>query len=226
MLNSIITQSQLIFHSQQNILPAPAPQKQEPQPQSDIENVVNIPQTQREQQQEHLNIKPIETAQLASILNNDVNNANNLNPRHSNNPDEDRTAIEASLQDPSTLPTLNGVTIEEFLGRIDLKHLPQKQHFHGPNNERQEAVVNAFRHSWEGYKKYAWGHDNLKPMSESSYDWFGLGLTIIDSLDTMYIMGLEDGKINYSCINLKFFIICPFTSLQNLWKLVTGSMNF
>ncbi|XP_019892284.2 endoplasmic reticulum mannosyl-oligosaccharide 1,2-alpha-mannosidase isoform X1 [Musca domestica] len=176
----------------QNILPAPAPQKQEPQPQSDIENVVNIPQTQREQQQEHLNIKPIETAQLASILNNEVNNANNLNPRHSNNPDEDRTAIEASIQDPSTLPTLNGVTIEEFLGRIDLKHLPQKQHFHGPNNERQEAVVNAFRHSWEGYKKYAWGHDNLKPMSESSYDWFGLGLTIIDSLDTMYIMGLED----------------------------------
>uniref|UniRef100_A0A1I8MB47 alpha-1,2-Mannosidase n=1 Tax=Musca domestica TaxID=7370 RepID=A0A1I8MB47_MUSDO len=181
-----------LAHNLANILPAPAPQKQEPQPQSDIENVVNIPQTQREQQQEHLNIKPIETAQLASILNNDVNNANNLNPRHSNNPDEDRTAIEAALQDPSTLPTLNGVTIEEFLGRIDLKHLPQKQHFHGPNNERQEAVVNAFRHSWEGYKKYAWGHDNLKPMSESSYDWFGLGLTIIDSLDTMYIMGLED----------------------------------
>ncbi|XP_005183517.2 endoplasmic reticulum mannosyl-oligosaccharide 1,2-alpha-mannosidase isoform X2 [Musca domestica] len=181
-----------LAHNLANILPAPAPQKQEPQPQSDIENVVNIPQTQREQQQEHLNIKPIETAQLASILNNEVNNANNLNPRHSNNPDEDRTAIEASIQDPSTLPTLNGVTIEEFLGRIDLKHLPQKQHFHGPNNERQEAVVNAFRHSWEGYKKYAWGHDNLKPMSESSYDWFGLGLTIIDSLDTMYIMGLED----------------------------------
>ncbi|XP_061389409.1 endoplasmic reticulum mannosyl-oligosaccharide 1,2-alpha-mannosidase-like [Musca vetustissima] len=179
----------------ENILPAPAPQKQEPQPQSDIENVVNIPQTQREPQQpqqEHLNIKPIETAQLASILNNDLNNENNINPKHSNNPDEDRTSIEAALQDPTALPASNGVTIEEFLGRIDLKHLPQKQHFHGPNNERQEAVVNAFRHSWEGYKKYAWGHDNLKPISESSYDWFGLGLTIIDSLDTMYIMGLED----------------------------------
>ncbi|XP_073816787.1 alpha-Mannosidase class I b isoform X2 [Musca autumnalis] len=195
----------------ENILPAPAPQKQEPQPQSDIENVVNIPQTQREtqqqQQQEQLHIKPIETAQLASILNNDLNNENNINSKHSNNADEDRTAIEAALQDPSSLPASNGVTIEEFLGRIDLKHLPQKQHFHGPNNERQEAVVNAFRHSWEGYKKYAWGHDNLKPMSQSSYDWFGLGLTIIDSLDTMYIMGLEDEFIearNWVSENLNF----------------------
>lgn len=64
--------------------------------------------------------------------------------------------------------------------------------FKGPSNERQRAVVEAFRHSWKGYKEFAWGHDNLKPISMTSSDWFGLGLTIVDALDTMYIMDLQD----------------------------------
>lgn len=34
-------------------------------------------------------------------------------------------------------------------------------------NERQQAVVNAMRHSWTGYKTFAFGHDNLKPISQT-----------------------------------------------------------
>lgn len=67
--------------------------------------------------------------------------------------------------------------------------------FSGPTNERQKSVVDAFLHAWKGYKTYAWGHDHLKPISQTSNDWFHLGLTIIDSLDTMYIMGLNKGTI-------------------------------
>lgn len=52
--------------------------------------------------------------------------------------------------------------------------------------------MNAIRHSWNGYKQFAFGHDNLKPISQSYSDWFGLGLTIIDSLDTLYIANMED----------------------------------
>ncbi|XP_068190440.1 endoplasmic reticulum mannosyl-oligosaccharide 1,2-alpha-mannosidase [Antennarius striatus] len=58
--------------------------------------------------------------------------------------------------------------------------------------DRLEAVRDAFRHAWKGYKTYAWGHDELKPISKSFGEWFGLGLTIIDSLDTMWIMGLKE----------------------------------
>nr|XP_057908316.1 endoplasmic reticulum mannosyl-oligosaccharide 1,2-alpha-mannosidase isoform X1 [Doryrhamphus excisus] len=58
--------------------------------------------------------------------------------------------------------------------------------------DRLEAVRDAFRHAWKGYKDYAWGHDELKPISKSFGEWFGLGLTIIDSLDTMWIMGLKE----------------------------------
>ncbi|CAH1271788.1 MAN1A2 [Branchiostoma lanceolatum] len=62
----------------------------------------------------------------------------------------------------------------------------------GPQNAQQKAVVEAFKHAWKGYKQYAWGHDELKPISKAASDWFGLGLTIIDSLDTMWIMGLME----------------------------------
>ena len=70
----------------------------------------------------------------------------------------------------------------------------------GPENERQKAVVEAFKHSWKAYRNYAWGHDELKPLTKSSSEWFGLGLTLVDSLDTMYIMGLKDGSYTY-CYN-------------------------
>lgn len=59
-------------------------------------------------------------------------------------------------------------------------------------SERQEAVVGAMKHAWKGYKTYAWGHDHLKPLSRSSNDWFRLGLTLIDALDTLWIMDLKD----------------------------------
>lgn len=64
--------------------------------------------------------------------------------------------------------------------------------FQGPTNERQQAVVAALKHSWTGYKNFAWGHDNLKPIAQSYSDWFGLGLTIVDALDTLYIADMQE----------------------------------
>ncbi|XP_026090489.1 endoplasmic reticulum mannosyl-oligosaccharide 1,2-alpha-mannosidase-like [Carassius auratus] len=58
--------------------------------------------------------------------------------------------------------------------------------------DRVEAVREAFRHAWKGYKAFAWGHDELKPVSKTHGEWFGLGLTLIDALDTMWILGLKD----------------------------------
>ncbi|XP_051806649.1 endoplasmic reticulum mannosyl-oligosaccharide 1,2-alpha-mannosidase-like [Acanthochromis polyacanthus] len=55
-----------------------------------------------------------------------------------------------------------------------------------------EAVREAFRHAWKGYKESAWGHDELRPMSKSYSEWFGLGLTLIDALDTMWILELKE----------------------------------
>jgi hypothetical protein len=42
------------------------------------------------------------------------------------------------------------------------------------------------------YKRSAWGKDELKPLTRASSDWFNLGLTLVDSLDTMWLMGLHE----------------------------------
>jgi mannosidase alpha-like ER degradation enhancer 2 len=57
------------------------------------------------------------------------------------------------------------------------------------NRVRQE-----FLHAWNGYKQYAWGHDELKPLSKSYRDWYGVSfyMTPVDALDTMILMGLDD----------------------------------
>lgn len=72
----------------------------------------------------------------------------------------------------------------------------------GPTTTRQRAVLKAFKHAWKGYKKFAWGHDNLKPISEGYHDWFGLGLSIVDSIDTIFIMGLKKGNSVVYFINI------------------------
>src|SRR5947208_1568838 len=51
-----------------------------------------------------------------------------------------------------------------------------------------------FLHAWNGYKKYCWGHDDLKPLSKTCHDWYAapLLMTPVDALDTMILMGLND----------------------------------
>src|SRR6266852_3816838 len=55
-------------------------------------------------------------------------------------------------------------------------------------------VRSEFLYSWNAYKQYAWGHDELKPLSKGAHDWYGssLYMTPVDALDTMILMGLTD----------------------------------
>lgn len=47
--------------------------------------------------------------------------------------------------------------------------------------------------AWKGYEKYAFGHDELKPVSNSYINPFGgFGVNIIDNLDTLYLMNLTE----------------------------------
>ncbi len=60
--------------------------------------------------------------------------------------------------------------------------------------EMAERVRQEFRHAWDGYKKYAWGHDALKPLSKTPHDWYPAPLLMspVDGLDTMILMGFND----------------------------------
>jgi mannosyl-oligosaccharide alpha-1,2-mannosidase len=47
-------------------------------------------------------------------------------------------------------------------------------------------------HSWRGYEKYAWMHDEVTPITKRYKNPFGgWGATLVDSLDTLWIMGME-----------------------------------
>lgn len=82
--------------------------------------------------------------------------------------------------------TKDGENKEESPGNQEEKN-PKESESKWP-----EAVQDAFRHAWKGYKDFAWGHDELRPISKSYSEWFGLGLTLIDALDTMWILGLKE----------------------------------
>jgi len=51
-----------------------------------------------------------------------------------------------------------------------------------------------FLSSWQAYERYAWGHDELQPLSKTPRDWYGesLLMTPVDSLDTLLLLGFKD----------------------------------
>ncbi|KAK7143301.1 hypothetical protein R3I93_014455 [Phoxinus phoxinus] len=99
-----------------------------------------------------------------------------------------RGAMIEAEQGTELQPTAHGKegTVADAEGATNLEPVTVKP------VDRVEAVREAFRHAWKGYKAFAWGHDELKPLSKTHAEWFGLGLTLIDALDTMWILGLKD----------------------------------
>ncbi|KJA15407.1 glycoside hydrolase family 47 protein [Hypholoma sublateritium FD-334 SS-4] len=58
---------------------------------------------------------------------------------------------------------------------------------------RKDEVRESFKHAWSGYKVRAFPSDELLPISGGKSDKFnGWGVTVYDSLDTMWIMGLRE----------------------------------
>ncbi len=57
---------------------------------------------------------------------------------------------------------------------------------------RRDKVTEAFRISWDGYEKYAWGMDEYHPISKKGRNMVegGMGWIIVDALDTMIMMNL------------------------------------
>lgn len=56
----------------------------------------------------------------------------------------------------------------------------------------RDRVVDMMRLAWGGYVEHAWGRDEVHPVSGTASDWHAvpLGLTAVDALDTLHLMGL------------------------------------
>ena len=79
---------------------------------------------------------------------------------------------------------------------ISLLLLPGGTLAAGPVNraELADKVRAELLYTWKSYEQYAWGHDELRPVSKAPHDWHGesLEMTPVDTLDTLLLMGLKD----------------------------------
>lgn len=72
--------------------------------------------------------------------------------------------------------------------------IPESQFAGATFEEGKKLVRGMMDHAWKGYRRHAWGMDDLRPWTNSSQNGLGdspLGLTIVDSLDTLYLMGMK-----------------------------------
>ena len=74
----------------------------------------------------------------------------------------------------------------------------------------------AFLHAWNGYTQYAWQHDELKPLSKTSYDWYGtpVMMTAVDAYDTMLLMQLDTPALQAKQLILQHGSFDQDTSVQ------------
>jgi Glycosyl hydrolase family 47 len=58
---------------------------------------------------------------------------------------------------------------------------------------RREYVKQMMKTAWQGYVDHAWGMDEIKPVSGTGdNNWGGMGVTLVDSLDTLWLLGMKD----------------------------------
>jgi mannosidase alpha-like ER degradation enhancer 2 len=91
-------------------------------------------------------------------------------------------------------------------------------------------VRSEFLHAWNGYQKYAWGHDDLKPLSRSYHDWYAepLLMTPVDALDTMILMGLNKEAADtraYIVTNLSFNKNIEVQNFETTIRLLGGLLS-
>lgn len=92
------------------------------------------------------------------------------------------------VQSMIPLPTGPAVPIPRIQNVFEPETSSQKSE----REERLQAVKKSFVHSWEGYKRHAWLQDEVAPMSGEYKNGFGgWGATLVDSLDTLWIMGMK-----------------------------------
>jgi mannosyl-oligosaccharide alpha-1,2-mannosidase len=86
------------------------------------------------------------------------------------------------------LPTGKGKSIPKIQHKFEKEAKDEK----ALRLQRLDTVKEAFLHAWNGYKTIAWGKDELKPVSGKSRNTFnGWSATLVDALDTMWIMDLK-----------------------------------
>lgn len=115
-------------------------------------------------------------------------NLKNLNPVHSVNIESQNQHEHNPSNDDRYLSLLGQATYPNNLSySLTMRDFSQMKNI----NVMQVRIREAMKHSWDNYRRYAWGYDMLKPRSKEADHWFNLGLTIVEAADTLIMMGLN-----------------------------------
>jgi mannosyl-oligosaccharide alpha-1,2-mannosidase len=83
------------------------------------------------------------------------------------------------------------------LPKIQHKFAKEEANAKNIRDHRRQEVKNTFLKSWRSYRSKAWLHDELKPISGGHKDPFGgWAASLIDALDTLWIMGFKEEFIS------------------------------
>jgi mannosyl-oligosaccharide alpha-1,2-mannosidase len=105
--------------------------------------------------------------------------------------------------DWAKLPFKNVIESPILMPKIEPTALPKIQHDFSAKQEdaaakniretRRDEVRKQFLKCWKNYRSYGWMHDEIRPISGEVTDHFGgWAATLIDALDTLWIMGFEE----------------------------------
>ena len=95
-----------------------------------------------------------------------------------------------------------------------------------------EEVRREFLHAWNGYKQFAWGFDEVLPVSGKPKNFFvpdhSFGLSIIEAMDTLYVMELDDEL--HQCVqwlrsHLDFDVDASIQMFEAVIRMVAGLMS-
>ena len=76
--------------------------------------------------------------------------------------------------------------------QIQYEFVPETPEARQVREARLRAVRESFEHAWKGYKSVAWMKDEVAPVSGRYRTTFGgWAATLVDSLDTLWIMGFH-----------------------------------
>lgn len=102
-----------------------------------------------------------------------------------------------------------------------------------PNPRAAAAQIRAeFLHAWEGYKRYAWGYDEVLPVSGKPKNFFvdghSFGLSIIEAMDTLYVMELDDelaACVTWLRSHLNFDVDASVQMFEAAIRMVAGLLS-
>ncbi len=98
-------------------------------------------------------------------------------------------------QKPSpNLLTLDQLNVNNSAAAFHIQHkLGPTEDFSATGLDKKRRLVReAAAHSWKAYEEQAWGMDELQPITQDGRESLGgIGATIVDSLDTLWLMGLK-----------------------------------